>query len=353
MSNQKILAIIGATGAQGVPIVNHLLEAHTPEGSPWKVRILTRNPQHRRVKELEALGAEVVQGSFTNMEDVERLFDGAYGAFMNLDSFTVGAMRELHLSFRIWEVAQLKSVKHFVFSSLDYAFKLGKSNAYSADHYNAKGRFADYLKSQPSASITSGAGTTWTVFTTGPYYDLLRLNLGPVNVRDDGTHVFALPVRADSRIPFQSREDIGWWVRYIFDHPEETTGKEIGHVSGWVTIPQVAETFTRVTGEEATFFEIPMDEYFQYFTGPFPVARDEPLELTQSWEDLFRGALALWRDNIIQRDEGWLNSIHRQQTLEEWMREVDYQGISLVPSLKALEDGKLPLGVNFEKAKAL
>ncbi|KAF8317457.1 nmrA-family protein [Clavulina sp. PMI_390] len=352
MSNQKIIAVIGATGAQGIPVVNHLLESHTPEGSPWKVRILTRNSQHRRAQELESRGVEIVQGSFRDMGDIERLFDGVHGAFVNIDSFTVGAMQELHLAFRIWEIAQLLGVKHFVFSSLDYAFKLGKSKIYNADHYNAKGRFADYLKSQPSTPI-SEEGTAWTILTTGPYYDVLRLALSPLNVREDGTHVWALPVRADSRIPFQSREDIGWWARYIFDHPTEASGKEIGHVSEWITMPQVAETFTRVTGKKATFREISMDHYFGHFIGTFTAARDEPLEQTQTWEELFRGAMALWRDNIIQRDEEWLNSIHRQTTLEEWMREVDYQGVSFVPSLKAIEDGKLPLVIDTEKAKSL
>lgn len=62
----KIIAVIGATGAQGVPVVRHLL-ASTSDGSPspWKVRALTRDPSHRRAKELEALGVELIQGIVT------------------------------------------------------------------------------------------------------------------------------------------------------------------------------------------------------------------------------------------------------------------------------------------------
>lgn len=35
------------------------------------------------------------------MEAVGRLFDGAYGAFVNTDSFTVGATVELETAFKI------------------------------------------------------------------------------------------------------------------------------------------------------------------------------------------------------------------------------------------------------------
>lgn len=125
MSN--IIAVIGATGAQGLPVVKHLL-APSSDGSPspWKVRALTRNPNHDRAKELQELGAEIVQGlfkpnsgrlfislmhdskspllglgSFLEAADIHKLFKGAHGAFVNTDSFTVGAAVEMHSAFTI------------------------------------------------------------------------------------------------------------------------------------------------------------------------------------------------------------------------------------------------------------
>lgn len=62
----KVIAVIGATGAQGLPAVRHLLEAKDGNPSPWKVRALTRDPNHRRAKELEALGVELVVGMFNS-----------------------------------------------------------------------------------------------------------------------------------------------------------------------------------------------------------------------------------------------------------------------------------------------
>lgn len=59
----KTIAVIGATGAQGLPVIGHLL-APSKDGSPspWKVRALTRNPDHERATELKGLGVEIVQG---------------------------------------------------------------------------------------------------------------------------------------------------------------------------------------------------------------------------------------------------------------------------------------------------
>lgn len=66
----RTIVVIGATGAQGLPVVRHLLRSSTepgdgrgsPSPSPWKVHALTRDVNHKRAKELVALGAELVQG---------------------------------------------------------------------------------------------------------------------------------------------------------------------------------------------------------------------------------------------------------------------------------------------------
>ena len=63
-TDKKIIFLIGATGAQGLPIVRALLkDAEDGTPSPYTVRALTRNPEHRRAKDLAALpGVEIVKG---------------------------------------------------------------------------------------------------------------------------------------------------------------------------------------------------------------------------------------------------------------------------------------------------
>ena len=50
---------------------------------------------------------------------------GAYGAFVNTDSFTIGEMKEVYYGIRIFEAAkQVKTLKHYVWSGLDNVFKV-------------------------------------------------------------------------------------------------------------------------------------------------------------------------------------------------------------------------------------
>lgn len=42
---------------------------------------------------------------------------------------------------------------------------------YNTAHYNAKGRFGEFLAAQPN-EVNDPEGTMWTLFTTGPYMDM-------------------------------------------------------------------------------------------------------------------------------------------------------------------------------------
>ena len=69
MSTSKVIAVIGATGAQGLPTVSHLLmPSRNGSPSPWKIRALTRDPTHKRAKRLEALGVQLVVGGSKSPE---------------------------------------------------------------------------------------------------------------------------------------------------------------------------------------------------------------------------------------------------------------------------------------------
>lgn len=50
---------------------------------------------------------------------------GVYGAWVNTDGFTVGEAKELQAGMRIFELAkQLGTVRHYVWSNLDYSLKV-------------------------------------------------------------------------------------------------------------------------------------------------------------------------------------------------------------------------------------
>ena len=75
---KKVIAVVGATGAQGGGLVRAILA--DPEGG-FAVRAITRDVNSEKAKELAALGAEVVAGDVDDEASMRRAFDGAYGAY--------------------------------------------------------------------------------------------------------------------------------------------------------------------------------------------------------------------------------------------------------------------------------
>ena len=67
----------------------------------------------------------ICPGSVDDFESIRAALHGAYGAWANTDGFTIGEQREIHAGMRIFEIAkQAGTVRHYVWSSLDYALKV-------------------------------------------------------------------------------------------------------------------------------------------------------------------------------------------------------------------------------------
>ena len=64
-SSKKLILVIGATGAQGIAVIDKLLAPDVAGvASPYSVRALTRNPNGQRAQELASKGVEVVTGEW-------------------------------------------------------------------------------------------------------------------------------------------------------------------------------------------------------------------------------------------------------------------------------------------------
>ncbi|KZT02264.1 NAD(P)-binding protein [Laetiporus sulphureus 93-53] len=346
MNSKKIILVIGATGAQGLAVIDKLLgpcEDGTP--SPYAIRGLTRDPSSRRARALAAKGVELVQGRFDDFKAVAYALKGVYGAWINIDGFSVGEMKEDFLGMRIFELAEQAGVKHYVWSSLDYASKLGHWDPqYKCQHYDAKGRIADWMKAQPS--LVGDKTMSWSIVTSGPYMDMLfNMMFGPWKKREDGTVVFVTPI-GKGHVPMIALSDLGWWARYTFDHRAETSGVDLKVASDWVGYDYIKSTFEKVTGQKAEVIHLPLDKYFDlYENADRPVSNEEKVgEGSITWRQNFSGWYSLWRDDIVKRDVEWIRKVHPTgHTLESWMREQNYgeelwQKMSL---LKNNEDGKV------------
>jgi uncharacterized protein YbjT (DUF2867 family) len=78
MAEKKIVAVVGATGAQGGGLVRAIL--NDPNGG-FTARALTRDVNSEKAKELAKQGAEIVGVDVDNEESLKSPFQGAYGAY--------------------------------------------------------------------------------------------------------------------------------------------------------------------------------------------------------------------------------------------------------------------------------
>ena len=78
MAEKKIIAVVGATGAQGGGLVRAILSDASNGFTP---RALTRNVNSDKATELAKLGADVVAADLDEIQSLKKAFEGAYGAF--------------------------------------------------------------------------------------------------------------------------------------------------------------------------------------------------------------------------------------------------------------------------------
>ena len=87
-SDKKLIFVVGATGAQGIAVIESLL-APGADGSPspYTVRALTRDATHRRAQELISKGVEVVEGKRAPAQFIPLLlYRFAYAKFAYLQA---------------------------------------------------------------------------------------------------------------------------------------------------------------------------------------------------------------------------------------------------------------------------
>ncbi|KAH8116907.1 NAD(P)-binding protein [Phellopilus nigrolimitatus] len=326
MSEKKLILVLGATGAQGLAVIDALLAAGADGSpSPYAIRALTRNPDNKRAQDLKAKGVELVKGSFEDFPIVYEALKGVYGAWINTDGFTVGEVRELYAGMRIFELAkQVGTVRHYIWSNLDYSTKKGNYNPdYKVEHYDGKGRVGEWMKAQESD--TSVNGMTWSAVTTGPYMDMLKIVMfGPLKQLADGTFVFASSI-GNGHVPMIALSDLGFFARYFFDHRVEVSERTSRSRARW----------SAGTGPDGVV------ETVQARDGP---KGGSQLRATlereaRQWRQNFSAFWRQWRDDVITRDMEWIKSVNPNgHTLESWMRANNYTGKLDLSTLKSIED---------------
>jgi uncharacterized protein YbjT (DUF2867 family) len=259
MTDTKVIAVMGATGAQGGGLVRAILG--DPDGG-FSARAVTRNPDSEAARELAQLGAEVVQGDLDDPASIERAFAGAYGAFcvtffwehMNTDEEVVHAQT-------MADAAKAAGVQHVIWSTLDDSRKhvpldddrmptLGDGR-YKVPHYDAKSE---------CDQIFTGMGLPVTIFLTSfNWENFIRFGMGPAR-GEDGVLALTMPM-GDAKLPGMAEKDVGKIAYGIFKRGDEFIGKTVAVAGEHLAGAELAAALTDALGEEVRYNDVPPDVY--------------------------------------------------------------------------------------------
>jgi uncharacterized protein YbjT (DUF2867 family) len=258
MNDKKIIAVLGATGAQGGSLSRAVL---SDPKSEFSVRALTRDVNSDKAKALASLGAEVVSADIDNIDSLKKAFDGAYGVYAVTNFWEhFSPEKETAQAKNIADAAKAAGVRHVIWSSLEGTRNwiplednrmptlMGK---YKVPHFDSKGEAEKFFQ-QPGLSST--------ILRTSFYWDnFIYFGLGPKK-GPDGKYAITFPM-GDKRLPGIAAADIGKCAYGIFKAADQYKGKTVSIAGGHLTGEQMAASLGKALGTEVKYNDVPADVY--------------------------------------------------------------------------------------------
>jgi uncharacterized protein YbjT (DUF2867 family) len=285
-TSRKLIAVVGATGAQGGGLARSILAQRDGE---FAVRAITRDPQSAGARALAAAGAEVVAADLADPESIERAFSGAWGAFCVTFFWNhMSPDREREEARALAEAARRARLTHVIWSTLEDSRKFiplddprmpTLHGRYKVPHFDVKGEADAFFRD---------SGVPVTYLLTSFYWDnLIHFGMGP-KAGPDGRLHFGLPM-GDRPLPGIAAEDIGRCAHGVFRRAAEFAGKRVGVMGEALTGAQMAAALTRALGRDVVHDAVPFETFRNF---GFPGADDlgNMFQFNHDCNDTFRGA---------------------------------------------------------------
>jgi len=229
-----LILVSGATGQQGGSVAWSLL------GRGFGVRALTRDPDKSEARELSDLGAEQVDGDLEDSSSIERVLDGVHGVFSVQQIMESGVGGEVRQGIQITDAAKAAGVEHYVYSSVGSAHR-----ETGILHFESKWEVEEHVRR---------SGVPYTVLRSVFFMQNWEFMREPIL---GGT--LPQPLDPDKHFQMVAVEDIGVFGAMAFENPDEWVGREVDPAGDELTMPEIADTFSRVTGREVDYVQVPWE----------------------------------------------------------------------------------------------
>ena len=235
--NSRTILVSGATGKQGRAVFRHLKQRG------FSVRALVRNPESPNARDVENHGAEVVRGDFGDPASLNRALDGADGAY-SVQPTHPDAEAETRDGIAFAEAANRQAVGHFVYNSVASA-----DRNTGIPHFESKARIEERLRQ---------IGMPYTIFR--PVF-FMENWLAMRDGIEGGA--LSLPLSPRTRLQMVAVDDIGGFVALAFEHSGRWRNRAFELAGDELSMSELAEAFTRVSGHEVRYQQVPWDQFEQ------------------------------------------------------------------------------------------
>jgi uncharacterized protein YbjT (DUF2867 family) len=247
---KRVIAVVGATGAQGGGLVRAILN---DKNGPFTARAITRKVDSDKAKALADAGAEVVAADLDDVKSLKKAFEGAHGAFCVTNFWEhFKPEKEISQARNMAQAAKEAGVHHVIWSTLEDTRKsipvsddrmptlMGK---YKVPHFDGKGE-AD--------AIFTELGVPTTFLVTSFYWEnFIYFGMGPKKGAD-GKLAITLPM-GNKKLPSIAAEDIGKTAYAIFEEGDELIGQTVGVAGGHLTGAQMAKSLSKALGQPVNY----------------------------------------------------------------------------------------------------
>jgi uncharacterized protein YbjT (DUF2867 family) len=304
--DKKIIAVVGATGAQGCGLVRAIL---ADKRGQFKPRALTRNVSSDKAKALAAAGAEVVAADVDDPATLRRAFEGAYGAFCVTFFWEhFSAEKEIAEAGAMADAAKQAKLQHVIWSTFEDTRRFVPLDDDRMPTLGGKYKVPHFDGKAEANALFTRAGVPTTFLLTSFYWEnFIYFGAGPKR-GPDGKLALVMPM-GDKRLSAIAAEDIGKCAYGIFKRGREFIGKTVGVAGEHLTGKELAAGLSRALGETVTYQDVPPEVYRGF---GFPGADDmgNMLQFKRDFNDQYVGARSLEFSRSLNPE---------LQTFEQWL----------------------------------
>lgn len=276
---QKTIAIMGATGAQGGATVRAFaaLKESGNTNTLFKIRAITRNPDSEKAVAIRDSVDEIVQANADDVESMTSALEGCYGAFLVSNFWDdMNVDHEMQILRNLKEAVKKAGVKHVVLSTLedvrDFVDKkdgaskdtwkvLNEEHGMYVPHFDGKGAVTKEFQGE-NLPVTY-------LYTTFYMENFIYFGMGPSRQSDSDPYAVTFPMGKE-KLSMVTTADIGKMACAIFQD-SSLIGKSVGVQSEALTCDEIAATFEKVCGQKVVYNAVPWDVYASF---GFPGADD-------------------------------------------------------------------------------